>query len=336
MMNKLSPEIVTHCPWCQSPNFEIIYSDLQDRIFKVVDFSTSLLKCSRCASAYISPRPTEDTIHLAYQDYYTHNYTPPNISKMPLWARIKLSLYNGFRNHHYKSSFTPSIAFGKHLYGLLPRYLNSLADEMRYIPPQKDDESNSVLDVGCGNCGYLHMLNRGGWFTYGCDFDEKTITAEPNQVLSLRRGLSDAWLDHSNFFSCIVCSHVLEHLHNPLSEITSFFKLLKPGGFLYLDLPNIDSWVFKIYGRNWRGLETPRHLSFPSLSQLTTILEAAGFVNITQVKRQITCELHSWRLSRGLNYLDASHDKRHTGTKNAHRYNQCQPDFLTLTCIKPL
>lgn len=333
-MNRLSPEIVTHCPWCQSPNFEIIYSDLQDRIFKVVDFSTSLLKCSKCASAYISPRPTEDTIHLAYQDYYTHNYTPPNISKMPLWARIKLSLYNGFRNHHYKSSFAPSIGIGRHLYGLLPGYLSSLKDEMRYIPAQKPDDTNAVLDVGCGNCGYLHMLYRGGWNTYGCDFDKSTIKSEANQALQLRIGLSRAWLDHSNYFSSIVCSHVLEHLHDPLAEIASFFDLLKPGGFLYLDLPNIDSWVFEEYGRNWLGLDIPRHLSLPSLSQLMATLEDVGFVDIIQVKRQKTSAKHSWRLSKALDYNDVSHDRYYQAPSNAQQQNSHRPDFLTLTCFK--
>lgn len=334
-MHNLASETVTHCPWCKSSASEIVYENLNDRVFKVVDFSTSLLKCSDCGSAYISPRPTQDSIHFAYQNYYTQGYTPPNLSALPLWPRIKLSLYNGFRNYHYNSSYSPSCSLGRFIYSLFPAKLKALNEEMRYIPPQQSNGSNAILDVGCGNCGYLHMIYRGGWEAYGCDFDDDILNSQSNHILRLRNGLSSAWLDHANFFSCIVCSHVLEHLHDPLSELECFFKLLKPGGFLYLELPNVNSWVFNIYGKNWLGLDVPRHLSLPSLSQLMFSLLDVGFIRVSQVTRSSTSHRYSWRMHKGLDFRDYSLDNEYTPQKIHQISNLKSPDFLALTCIKP-
>ena len=54
-------------------------------------------------------------------------------------------------------------------------------------------------------------------------------------------------------------------------------RLLRPGGTLWLQTPNIDSIGHKIYGLNWRGLEPPRHLVLMTMQTLRKILENAGF-----------------------------------------------------------
>jgi SAM-dependent methyltransferase len=334
-MHELIPESVTHCPWCKKSASNVVYENLNDRVFRVVDFSTSLLKCLNCGSVYLSPRPTSESIYLAYQDYYTHGYSPPILEDLPLLSRLKLSLYNGFRNYHYNSAYTPSYAWGRYIYSFFPKYLKSLQQEMRYLPPQQANSSNAVLDVGCGNCGYLHMLSRGGWEAYGCDFDDDVLKLASNQSLHLRNGLSNSWSDHSNFFSSIVCSHVIEHLHDPLSELQSFYQLLKPGGFLYLELPNVNSWVFEIYGQDWLGLDAPRHLSLPSFLQLKASLQDIGFIGVSQVTIPRSFQRYSWRIQNGFDYRDSSHD----GDYRPHRHSQSlsseRPDSLALTCIKP-
>ena len=335
-MHQLSSEAVTHCPWCNSSRSEVLFENLNDQVFKVVDFPTTLYKCSNCGSAYLNPRPSTHTAYLAYNNYYTQGYVPPNLTALPPWSRFKLSIFNDFRNYHYKSSYSPSCFLGRYIYSFFPSKLQALKEEMRYIPPQQANSPNAVLDVGCGNCGFLHMLDRGGWETYGCDFDDDVLLSHTNHSLHLRKGLSSAWSDHSNFFSCIVCSHVLEHLHDPLSELKCFFNLLKPGGFVYLELPNVNSSVFKIYGQDWLGLDVPRHLSLPSLSQLKASLQDVGFIRISQVTRSTSFDRYSWRMHIGLDYFDASHDNQYVPVSTYSSLKPEQSDLLALTCIKPL
>ncbi len=43
---------------------------------------------------------------------------------------------------------------------------------------------------------------------------------------------------HDNSQDFIIASHLVEHLPNPLAALTEFFRVLKPGGVLYLGLPD--------------------------------------------------------------------------------------------------
>ena len=46
---------------------------------------------------------------------------------------------------------------------------------------------------------------------------------------------------------------------------------------LSITTPNASSWLHRIYGRRWRGLEPPRHLQVFTEPGLRSILAAAGF-----------------------------------------------------------
>ena len=56
-------------------------------------------------------------------------------------------------------------------------------------------------------------------------------------------------------------------------------------GVIFVDTPNIESRGARYWGRNWRGLETPRHLLLFSRAGLLGMLKAAGFESI-QTKRR--------------------------------------------------
>ena len=42
-------------------------------------------------------------------------------------------------------------------------------------------------------------------------------------------------------FDAITLSHVIEHVHDPVEVIRACFNLLKSGGYIWLDTPNIAS-----------------------------------------------------------------------------------------------
>jgi hypothetical protein len=58
--------------------------------------------------------------------------------------------------------------------------------------------------------------------------------------------------------------------------------LLKPGGYFWIDTPNIDSHGHSEFGSDWRGLEPPRHLQLLSWELLRTMLDEAGFRHVAQ------------------------------------------------------
>ncbi|HAK11542.1 MAG TPA: hypothetical protein DCO78_05775, partial [Chitinophagaceae bacterium] len=59
----------------------------------------------------------------------------------------------------------------------------------------------------------------------------------------------------------IVLWDVLEHVNDPVALMQSIQRLLKPGGYLFIDTPCRDGfyhrsgeWLFRLSGGRWKGL----------------------------------------------------------------------------------
>ena len=86
-------------------------------------------------------------------------------------------------------------------------------------------------------------------------------------------------------FDRVTLSHVFEHVHDPRKLLANCQRFLRPGGEVWLSLPNIHGLGHWLYGRNWFALDPPRHLFLPTAAMLKQLLRDAGFVNI-QLKRR--------------------------------------------------
>jgi SAM-dependent methyltransferase len=103
----------------------------------------------------------------------------------------------------------------------------------------------------------------------------------------------------SEHFDAVTLSHVIEHVPDPVGTLVECARLLKKGGKLVIATPNNASLGHRLFGRNWRGLEPPRHLHIFSPQSLRRTLGMAGFQNITirpQVARSVILEsFNLWR-----------------------------------------
>lgn len=115
-------EPVPQCPCCGSPQRHLLHAGLVDIAFRAAPGQWTLYRCESCASAYLDPRPTPQTIGLAYQTYYTHvagKDLRPAASPRG-WRRLALALGNGYRNARYGSRFAPAHPLGALLLRLWP------------------------------------------------------------------------------------------------------------------------------------------------------------------------------------------------------------------------
>ncbi len=78
---------------------------------------------------------------------------------------------------------------------------------------------------------------------------------------------------------------VLEHVHWPHRLIAAAVEALSPGGLLAISVPNIASWGYRLFGKDWWPLELPRHLLHFTPDTLSCLLEAHG-LEVLQVRRQ--------------------------------------------------
>lgn len=271
-------ERVPDCPLCGSRSRALLHEGLSDQIFFAAPGAWNLWQCARCRSAWLDPRPDEATIGLAYGRYYTHEDAerpPPRNA----FERLRAALGNGYRNHRYGTRLSPASKLGRVLAALLPPLRWPIHMAYRFMPRRPPGKAMRVLDVGCGNGAWLEMARDAGWQVGGVEPDPVSREQARTRGFDVR-GAIDDWLTEPGSFDYVTMSHVIEHVHDPLALLRDSLALLRTGGGLFVDTPNVDALGHSIYGRHWRGLEPPRHLVLFNRDSLSKAVSDAGFRNI--------------------------------------------------------
>jgi SAM-dependent methyltransferase len=119
-----------------------------------------------------------------------------------------------------------------------------------------------------------------GWTATGIDVDPVAVARAQERGLDVVNcGLSELNAQDRRF-DAITISHVIEHVHDPRGLLRDARRLLKPGGYFWIETPNIDAWGHRTFGRHWRDLDPPRHLQIFHLALLKDLLLEAGFDDI--------------------------------------------------------
>lgn len=254
----------------------MLYRALTDRVFFCAPGEWTLHQCVDCGCGYLDPRPTPETIHLAYQQYFTHS-GPGKVSTDSLGAprRFRRALGNGYLNWRFGSALRPANKLGIVLAWLVPGKRRALEQKLRHL--SRPAQGAQLLDVGFGSGVFLELARSAGWEVAGVDPDPVVVDATRQRGLNVRQGGIEAFADMPGEFDIITLGHVIEHLHDPRATLKEIHRLLRPGGRLWIDTPNIDSQGHERFGRHWRGLEPPRHLVLFGWSTLEGMLADEGF-----------------------------------------------------------
>lgn len=279
-------ESVPDCPVCGEADRRLLQADLIDHVFRVAPGKWTLWKCAHCGSGYLDPRPTRHTLDLAYADYYTHRppVTKSDYGSLGLWRRLRRRLVNGYTNWRYSTRAVPAAPIGVVVMTLAIPSRRRLDREYRYLP-RMPRGGGRLLDVGCGNGSFLRIARSCGWSAVGVDPDPRAVAGCRAQGFEVLCGGIEQLAGQENRFDVITLNHVIEHLHDPVSILAGCHELLKPGGRLWLETPNIESSGLRRFGENWRGLEAPRHLVLFNYGSLCTALGSAGYANIERCPR---------------------------------------------------
>ena len=283
-------ESLGFCPVCGSSDRKILYEGLKDRVFFCAPGEWTLQRCRKCGTGYLDPRPTVETISLAYSSYFTHHaLSRPSLETMTMARRWQRSLANGYRNWRFGLRDRPATRLGVPVMTLFPASRARLDTVLRHmVPPFRGAR---LLDVGCGEGGFLEWARAAGWEPVGVEPDPAAVAAAQSRGLTVHAGTVEALRSEASSFDVVTLSHVLEHVHDPRALLESIRNLLKPNGLLWLDTPNISSIGRRLFGPTWLGLDPPRHLVLFNHSTLRALLESLGFTVIRRFSRFEVCGL---------------------------------------------
>lgn len=273
-------ESVRICPMCESEQRTLEYSGVKDWVFGCAAGSWIYSRCDSCRSLYLDPRPTEATIGKAYANYYTHSpdVRADKASLRNSAFRVAVAIKQGFLNFHFGTNLKNSIALPTFIYRILGKF-----ELLPRIFLQDIEWSNpgKMLDLGCGDGRSMLVAERFGWTVTGIEIDSAAVKSAIKNGLDVRLGSYRDIVGLKRKFDLIVCSHVIEHVHNPRELLSLALASLEDGGQLWLQWPNPKSDGLKKYGIHWRGLEAPRHLCLPSIDSIISFAESnesASFV----------------------------------------------------------
>lgn len=222
----------------------------------------------------LDPRPTMGAVGKAYASYYTHRsgsaaFDQDN-GRSLLWY-----LANGYMNARYGSERQPSAASGAWLMPLFFPLRQQLDFFYRHLPRT----AGRLIDIGCGNGVFLLRAKAAGWQVTGLEPDPVAAAGVSECGLDVHSGMLETF-DRIDAFDVATASHVIEHVHDPRLFLRQIHDLLKAGGRVWLATPNVQSMGHRVFGRAWRGLEPPRHITVFSAKALRMMLLSAGFQDI--------------------------------------------------------
>ena len=272
---------VGSCPVCASKSRKLLYSSLVDDVFFVAPGKWSLWSCCNCGSAYLDPRPNEETIGLAYSSYYTHSAVDSDSVPSSIVGRLRRSLANGYLNDRFGLSRTPSLLLGKWVALLLPSLRANLDYRYRNMPRRVS--RGRVLDVGFGDGSFLQRAEEAGWEAIGLDPDPVACANAKEAGLNVECAPLSEFATRAGRFGYVTMAHVVEHVHDPRETLKLLFELVEPGGQLWIDTPNIGSAGHKCFAENWHGLDAPRHLVIFNWDSITQLLREVGFKSVSKL-----------------------------------------------------
>jgi 2-polyprenyl-3-methyl-5-hydroxy-6-metoxy-1,4-benzoquinol methylase len=148
-----------------------------------------------------------------------------------------------------------------------------------------DRPGKKLLDIGCATGNYLSLMKTRGWKVKGIEPSKKACQIGKKTGLDIiNSDLQNAKINDT--FDLITMRHVIEHFEDPFSELKKINKLLVKNGILIIATPNVSSWEFKLFNKNWGAFEVPRHLFLFNKQTLSKLLRKTGF-KVIDIKKEI-------------------------------------------------
>jgi SAM-dependent methyltransferase len=235
------------CPWCGSADL-VGRLDTPDRL-QHKPGSFHLDECRGCGHIFQNPR-----LSIAGLDYYYDEF------------------YEGLGEEPWSHLFA----------AMAPAYEKRMDTMARFTEPR------AWLDVGTGHAHFC-LAARQRWpdtVFDGLDIGEPVEEAR-------RRG----WIDTAyqgmlpdladglpRSYDVVSMHHYLEHTRDPRLELAAAAKVLEPGGYLMIEVPDPASPWSRRLGAHWRCWFQPQHQHFVRCENMVAALEDMAF-EVVSVER---------------------------------------------------
>lgn len=181
--------------------------------------------------------------------------------------------------------------------GESPKYYSSWKWEFDWVRSRLHP-SAEVLDVGCGSGDFLAAIASGVRRAVGLDWSPAAVALSRARGLDVREGdLAGHAAEFAGGFDAVCAFHVLEHLPEPAGFLVSLRRCLRPGGSLYLSVPN----RMRSDRAPLEPLDCPpHHITRWSPASLAAIVRRSGLLPAEVVTEPVDLSIPRDRLREGI------------------------------------
>jgi SAM-dependent methyltransferase len=223
----------------------------RDAIVRARIAEYEILECAGCGLQSTFPFPSRDLLRALYAEAYYGGPSAARFRLKPLQKVVRLFRWRRAR--------------------MLKRRLNVVG-------------GRRIIDVGCGRGDMIGWLQRWGADVYGTEVSPAAAGVAAGLIGSHRifvGELADATYPSASF-DCVTLWHVLEHVREPDALLREIARVLRPGGFAYIEVPNAAGWSARRFGQSWLAYDVPKHLFHFSPETLKTFARNAGLTCVRE------------------------------------------------------
>lgn len=145
----------------------------------------------------------------------------------------------------------------------------------------KTRKTGRLLDVGCALGDCLLEAKKLGWRdVFGLELSAYAVKQATERKLKIRQGTLKTANFEKNSFDVVLMQDVIEHVTDPATELKRVYRILKPGGWLFLVTPDVKGFWAKILGRFWYHYKPGEHVTYFSQLTIRKALAKAGFKHV--------------------------------------------------------
>jgi SAM-dependent methyltransferase len=233
------------CQVCHSSNLEH-FCHVFDRVLQRPEKTWEVRRCKDCGFGWTAPPLDENLIA---------GYYPP----------VYLGNTSQALDEFFSGQLTRSRSWRKET-------------EKRHLV-ERFTAGGKILDVGAGDGRFLWALDQEKWERTGVESAREVVELVRSNMPRLNLVAGDIYSDQlaPGKFDVVTFWHVLEHLPGPRRVLARAASLLRPGGWIFISLPNLQSFQARLFRRHWYAFDdVPRHLYHFSPQALERLLQEQG------------------------------------------------------------
>jgi 2-polyprenyl-3-methyl-5-hydroxy-6-metoxy-1,4-benzoquinol methylase len=230
-----------NCPVCGSLNRQLIYTQNFSQISEGSLFNGyDVVTCDRCGFGFADNIPSQEKFDRYYKE----------MSK--------------YENEHQGGQISPSTQ----------DTYDSIAQQ---IQPFLANEQARIVDIGCATGGLLATFQKNGYRNIlGID-PSPSCSRTAQKLYGIRvenRPVSEI-SEFESSFDLVILNSVLEHIRDLDSSLKALWSLLKPGGLIWIEVPDVTRFA-ELTSVAFQQFSM-EHINFFSSKSLTNLMRKNGF-----------------------------------------------------------